>query len=57
MEKQKNHERLISRYLHAKAEWDKRLGQADTQVKNWRLACIASLIIVLLLLVGIIISL
>lgn len=41
-------------YQQAYQEWEARLGSARTQSRNWALACIASLIVAILLLVGII---
>lgn len=32
-------------YMRAKQEWDDRLGAAHVQAKNWRVACIGSLIV------------
>lgn len=40
-------------YQQAWQEWESRIGSAKTQASNWRLACILSLLITVLLLVGI----
>jgi type IV secretory pathway TrbF-like protein len=39
-------------YLRARDEWDNRIGQSVVQAKNWRVACILSLILSVLLFFG-----
>jgi type IV secretion system protein VirB5 len=41
-------------YQQAWQEWEERIGSAKTQIRNWQLACLLSLIVGILLLVGII---
>jgi len=45
---------LETRYRKARQEWDSRMGSAVVQARNWRLATLASLGLVLISLVGII---
>jgi type IV secretory pathway TrbF-like protein len=40
-------------YQHALEEWSVRIGQAKSQARNWQWACLASLLIVILLIVAI----
>ena len=47
----------LDKYQKAHDEWDNRVGSAKTQLKNWRLACIVSLIFSVLLGVIVIIQL
>ncbi|MFT6834241.1 MAG: type IV secretory pathway TrbF-like protein [Francisellaceae bacterium] len=39
------------KYQDAYDEWESRIGSAKTQVRNWRLACLLSIIVVLLLII------
>ncbi|MCF6808157.1 type IV secretion system protein [Thiotrichales bacterium 19S9-12] len=41
-------------YVNAYQEWNERIGSAHIQAKNWRLACLISILVILLLLVSII---
>lgn len=43
-----------NRYQRAYEEWEARIGSAKTQMRNWRLACLLSLVLGVLLLVAII---
>lgn len=45
------------RYQRAYEEWEQRIGSAKTQMRNWRLVCIISLLIAVLLLVAMIVVL
>lgn len=45
---------VSNKYALAYDEWEGRIGSAKTQAKNWRLACLVSVFIILLLLVCII---
>ena len=47
----------LDKYQKAYEEWDNRLGSAKTQLNNWRVACIISLIFSVLLAVAVIIQL
>lgn len=44
-------------YQNAYQEWEARIGSVKTQMKNWRLACLGSIFVMLLLLLCIIIEL
>lgn len=39
-------------YLRARKEWDSRIGDARVQAKNWRMVCLASNVLNLILAVG-----
>lgn len=41
----------FQKYQDAYDEWEQRIGSAKTQVKNWRLACLLSIGVVLLLII------
>jgi type IV secretion system protein VirB5 len=43
---------LETRYRKARQEWDRRMGSAVVQARNWRLATLASLGLVLVALIG-----
>lgn len=48
---------MNNKYIKAQNEWNDRLGSADKQIKNWRLAFFSSLIIVILLSIAFIMTL
>lgn len=43
---------LETRYRKARQEWDRRMGSAVVHARNWRLATLASLGLVLVALIG-----
>ena len=45
-----------SSYRHAFMEWEKRIGDARTQARNWRLACLLSVAVSIMLLICIFIQ-
>ena len=48
---------MNNKYIKAQNEWNDRLGSADKQIKNWKLAFFSSLVIVLLLSIAFIMTL
>ncbi|MCF6766009.1 hypothetical protein L3V82_09505 [Thiotrichales bacterium 19S3-7] len=44
------------KYANAYLEWEERIGSARIQAKNWRLACLVSMFVVVLLLICIIMA-
>lgn len=47
----------LTKYQQAYTEWDKRIGSAKAQVRNWRLACLLSVAVSILLIICILMQL